>query len=132
MRLRWMDPGTPSQTIWEAQVPRAAGENAPAGATGVFENVQCVLYDKGQPTTDLRARRVRAVEAEWRVEATGGVEARSRVNDVQLQAKEVIWFARQNRLIARGDVRITGKQFSLRAPEVELDTALRLMRVAPP
>jgi lipopolysaccharide assembly outer membrane protein LptD (OstA) len=91
-----------------------------------------VLYEKGQPTTDLRAAQVRALQKQWRIEATGGVRARSRVNGVNLQAKEVIWLARQNRLIARGDVVITGKQFSLRAQEVELDTALQMMRVSSP
>jgi len=132
LRLTWLEPGTPSQTVWEAVVPRAEVRSAQAGATGVFENVQCVLYQKGQPTTDLRAGRVRAPQKQWRIEATGGVRARSRVNGVQLQAKEVIWLARQNRLIARGDVVITGKQFSLRAQEAELDTALQIMRVSSP
>jgi lipopolysaccharide assembly outer membrane protein LptD (OstA) len=132
LRLTWLEPGTPSQTVWEAVVPRAEVTSAQAGATGVFENVQCVLYQKGQPTTDLRAGRVRALQKQWRIEATGGVRARSRVNGVQLQAKEVIWLARQNRLIARGDVVITGKQFSLRAQEAELDTALQIMRVSSP
>lgn len=113
-------------------MPRAEVRSAQAGATGVFENVQCVLYQKGQPTTDLRAGWVRALQKQWRIEATGGVRARSRVNGVQLQAKEVIWLARQNRLIARGDVVITGKQFSLRAQEAELDTALQIMRVSSP
>jgi lipopolysaccharide assembly outer membrane protein LptD (OstA) len=132
LRLTWLEPGTPSQTVWEAVVPRAEAKGAQAGATGVFENVQCVLYEKGQPTTDLRAAQVRALQKQWRIEATGGVRARSRVNGVNLQAKEVIWLARQNRLIARGDVVITGKQFSLRAQEVELDTALQMMRVSSP
>jgi lipopolysaccharide assembly outer membrane protein LptD (OstA) len=132
LRLTWLEPGTPSQTVWEAVVPRAEVRSAQAGATGVFENVQCVLYQKGHPTTDLRAGRVRALQKQWRIEATGGVRARSRVNGVQLQAKEVIWLARQNRLIARGDVVITGKQFSLRAEEAELDTALQIMRVSSP
>ncbi|MGC8784502.1 MAG: hypothetical protein ACP5RN_08965 [Armatimonadota bacterium] len=132
LRLTWLEPGTPSQTVWEATVPRAEAESAQAGATGVFENVQCVLYEKGKPATDLRARRVRAVQKQWRIEASGGVHAYSRVNGVRLQAKEVIWLARQNRLIARGDVCITGKQFNLRAQQVELDTALQVMRVLSP
>lgn len=132
LRLTWLEPGTPSQTVWEATVPRAEAESAQAGATGVFENVRCVLYEKGKPTTDLRAGQVRAVQKQWRVEASGGVHAYSRVNGVRLQAKEVIWLARQNRLIARGDVRITGKQFNLRAQQVELDTALQTMRVLSP
>jgi lipopolysaccharide assembly outer membrane protein LptD (OstA) len=126
----WLEPGTPSQMVWEAVVPRAQAQSAQAGATGVFENVRCVLYEKGQPTTDLRAGRVQALQKQWRIEASGGVRASSRVNGVRLQAKEVIWLARQNRLIARGDVVLTGKQFSLRAPEVELDTALQVMRVS--
>lgn len=132
LRLTWLEPGTPSQTVWEAHVPRAEAKSAQAGATGVFENVQCVLYEKGKPTTDLHAGRVQAIQKQWRIEASGGVRAYSRVNGVQLQAKEVIWLARQNRLIARGDVHITGKQFSLRAREVELDTALQVMRVSSP
>lgn len=132
LRLKWLEPGTPSRVVWEASVPRASAESARAGATGVFEDVQCVLYEKGEPTTDLRARRVRAMQEQWRVEASEGVYALSRINGVQLQAKEVIWFARQNRLIARGDVRITGKQFTLQAQQVELDTALQVMRVVAP
>ncbi|MCS6831020.1 MAG: hypothetical protein RMM08_00980 [Armatimonadota bacterium] len=132
LRLKWLEPGDPSQTVWEATVPRAEAESAQAGATGVFENVQCVLYEKGEPTTDLHAGRVRAMQEQWRIEAAEGVRAYSRVNGVRLQAKEVIWLARQNRLIARGEVYITGKQFSLRAQEVELDTALQVMRVASP
>jgi hypothetical protein len=44
----------------------------------------------------------------------------------------MIWLARQNRLIARGEVQITGKLFTLRAQEVELDTALQVMRVTLP
>jgi len=91
-----------------------------------------VLYEKGKPATDLRAGRVQAIQQQWRIEASGGVSARSRVNGVALQAKEVIWLARENRLIARGDVRITGKQFSLRARQVELDTALQVMHVSAP
>lgn len=132
LQLKWLEPGTPSRVVWEATVPRASAESARAGVTGTFEDVQCVLYEKGEPTTDLRARRVRAVQEQWRIEATEGVQAQSRVNNVRLQAKEVIWFAQQNRLIARGDVRITGTQFSLRAQQVELDTALEVMRVVSP
>ncbi len=132
LRLRWMDPGTPSQPVWEAEVPYAQASATQAGATGVFDNVRCVLYQEGKPTTDLRARRVRAVQQEWRVEARGGVEAVSRVNGVRLQANEVIWLARQNRLLARGEVQITGKQFSLRAREAELDTAMQVMSVSSP
>lgn len=132
LRLTWLKPGTPSQTVWEAVVPRAEAQSAQAGATGVFENVQCVLYEKGKPTTDLHAGRVRAVQRQWRIEASGDVRAYSRVNGVRLRAKEVIWLAHQNRLIARGNVHITGKQFSLHAQEVELDTALQVMRVSSP
>lgn len=132
LHLRWLEPGNPSQTVWEATVPYAQASSVQAGATGEFENVQCILYEKGEPTTDLRAGRVRALQKQWRVEASGGVSATSRVNGVRLQANEAIWLAQQNRLIARGDVRITGKQFSLRAQEVELDTALQVMRVSSP
>lgn len=132
LRLQWLEAGNPSQVVWEASVPRAAAESERAGATGLFKNVQCVLYEGGKPTTDLRAEQVRAVQKRWRVEASGGVYARSRINGVQLQAKEVIWLPQQNRLIARGDVRITGEQFSLRAQQVELDTALQVMRVVAP
>lgn len=132
LRLMWLEPGNPSQMVWEAVVPRAEAKSAQAGATGVFENVQCVLYEKGKPTTDLRAGRVRALQKQWRIEASDGVRASSRVNGVRLQAKEVIWLARQNRLIARGDVVLTGEQFSLHAQEVELDTALQVMRVSSP
>ncbi len=132
LRLRWLEPGTPSRLVWEADVPRAQASSAQAGATGVFENVRCVLYEEGKPATDLQAKQVRAFEKEWRVEASGGVQAVSRVNGVRLQANRVIWLARENRLIARGDVQILGKQFSLQAQEVELDTALQLMRVSSP
>ncbi|MCS6949064.1 MAG: hypothetical protein RMM06_01110 [Armatimonadota bacterium] len=132
LRVKWLEPGTPSQVIWEASVPRAAAESSRAGALGTFENVQCVLYQNGKPTTDLHAGRVQAIQEQWRIYASRGVRAYSRVNGVQLQAREVIWLARQNRLIARGDVQITGKQFSLRAPQVELDTALQVMRVTSP
>jgi lipopolysaccharide assembly outer membrane protein LptD (OstA) len=72
------------------------------------------------------------VQKQWRIEAYEGVRAYSRVNGVQLQAKEVIWMARQNRLIAQGDVRITGKQFRLHAQRVELNTALQVMHVLSP
>jgi len=113
-------------------VPYAQASSAQAGATGEFENVRCVLYEKGRPTTDLRAGRIRALQKQWRVEASRGVSAYSRVNVVRLQADRVIWLARQNRLIARGNVQITGKQFSLQAREVELDTALQVMRVVSP
>jgi hypothetical protein len=132
LRLTWLEPGTPSQKVWEAVVPRAQAQSVQAGATGVFENVQCVLYQKGQPTTDLRAGRIRALQKEWRIEADSGVLAHSRVNDVKVQAETMIWLARQNRLIARGEVQITGKLFTLRAQEVELDTALQVMRVTLP
>lgn len=132
LHLIWLEPGTPSRTVWEAFVPRAEAKSAQAGATGIFENVRCVLYERGKPTTDLQAARVRAVQRQWRVEASGGVRAYSRVNGVRLEAKEVIWLARQNRLIARGDVYIVGKQFSLRTQKVELDTALQVMRVSSP
>lgn len=113
-------------------MPRAEAKGAQAGATGVFENVRCVLYEKGKPATDLQAGQVRALQKQWRIEASGDVRAYSRVNGVRLQAKEVIWLARQNRLIARGDVVITGKQFSLHAQEVDLDTALQVMKVSAP
>lgn len=132
LQLRWMEPGNPSRTVWEAIVPYAQASSAQTGATGEFDNVQCVLYEKGKPTTDLRAGRVRALQKQWRVEASRGVSATSRVNGVRLQANEAIWLAQQNRLIARGDVQITGKQFSLQAQEVELDTALQVMRVSSP
>jgi len=132
LQLRWLEPGVPSQTVWEAHVPRAEAKSGRIGASGVFENVRCVLYEKGKPATDLRAGRVQAIQQQRRIEASGGVSARSRVNGVALQAKEVIWLARENRLIARGDVRITGKQFSLRARQVELDTALQVMHVSAP
>ena len=132
LQLRWLEPGSPSQMVWEAHVPYAQASSAQAGATGEFENVRCVLYEKGRPTTDLRAGRIRALQKQWRVEASQGVSAYSRVNGVRLQADRVIWLARQNRLIARGNVQITGKQFSLQAREVELDTALQVMRVVSP
>lgn len=132
LRLTWLEPGKPSQIVWEATVPRAEAKGAQAGATGVFENVRCVLYEKGKPTTDLQAGQVRALQKQWRIEASGDVRAYSRVNGVRLRAKEVIWLARQNRLIARGDVVITGKQFSLHAQEVDLDTALQVMKVSAP
>ena len=132
LRLTWLEPGTPSQTVWEATVPRAEAKSAQAGAAGVLEDVRCVLYEKGKPTTDLQAGQVRALQAQWRIEARGDVRAHSRVNGVRLQANEVIWLARQNRLIARGNVVVTGKQFSLRAEQVELDTALQVMRVSSP
>ncbi|GIV15625.1 MAG: hypothetical protein KatS3mg022_1060 [Armatimonadota bacterium] len=132
LRLTWLEPGTPSRTVWEAVVPRAEARSVQTGATGVFENVRCVLYKQGKPTTDLQAGRVQAVQKHWRIEASGGVRAYSRVNGLRLQAKEVIWLARQNRLIARGDVHITGKQFNLHAQQVELDTALQVMRVSSP
>lgn len=132
LRLQWLEPGVPSRTVWEASVPFAQASGARSGATGEFENVRCVLYEKGKPTTDLRAGRVRAYQERWRVEASQGVTAYSRVNGVRLQANEVIWLARQNRLIARGDVQVIGKQFRLRAQEAELDTALQVMRVSAP
>ena len=132
LHLRWMEPGIPSRTVWEATVPYAQAGSVQAGATGEFDNVECVLYEKGEPTTDLRAGRVRALQKQWRVEASRGVSATSRINGVHLQANEAIWLAQQNRLIVRGEVRITGTQFSLRAQEVELDTALQVMHVSSP
>lgn len=132
LQLRWLEPGNPSQVVWEAHVPHAQASSAQAGAMGEFENVQCVLYKEGQPTTDLRAGRVRALQKQWQVEASEGVKVYSRVNGLRLRADRVIWLARQNRLIARGNVQITGKQFSLQAREVEMDTALQVMRVVSP
>ncbi len=132
LQLQWREPGSPSRVVWEASVPRAQASSAQAGATGEFENVRCVLYEEGKPTTDMYAGQVRALQKQWRVEASDGVRAYSRVNGVRLQADEAIWWARQNRLIARGNVQITGKQFSLQAREVELDTALQVMRVLSP
>lgn len=132
LHLKWFLPGQPSQLVWEARVPRAEAQQAGEQGQGVFEQVRCTLYDKGKPLTDLQAGRVHAVQQEWRIEASQGVFAHSRVNDVRLRAERVVWFARQNRLVAEGSVEVRGKQFYLRAQRVEMDTALQQMRVSAP
>lgn len=132
LSLQWVEPGTPGKVLWQAEVPRAQVRNTAEGATGTFENVRSILYKEGKPTTDLQARRVEADQRRWRVEGSGGVSALSRINGVRLQAQKVIWFARQNRLVAQGDVMIEGRQFQLKAQEVELDTAMQVMRVTKP
>ncbi len=111
--------------LWRLTAKTLKGETGEQGASGTLEEVKGWLYKEGKPTLEFSARHARANSATREVEAWGGVQAVSKVNDARLRAGRILWNAKTQRVRASEGVVLKWGAFELREPTLIADTALQ-------
>ncbi len=97
--------------------------------TGELVGFRGKLYENGKLTATMEAPSAIADTANRIVTATGGVKLRSVVRETSLTSQWVKWYAREQRVIGNGGVKIDSTVGIVEAAAFEADTGLKKFTV---
>jgi len=120
--LRWVEKGVlrMSATAREGRINELT-------KTGVLTDFAANLYENGKLTASLTAPKVVADTVNRVVTATGGVNVKSTVRNTTLKAGWVKWFAREQKLIGNGGVKIKTDMWETESAAFVADTGLKTL-----
>jgi len=120
--LRWVEKGVlrMSATAREGRINELT-------KTGVLTDFSANLYENGKLTASLTAPKVAADTVNRIVTATGGVTVKSTVRNTTLRAGWVKWFAREQKLIGNGGVKIKTDMWETESAAFVADTGLKTL-----
>jgi hypothetical protein len=120
--LRWVEKGVlrMSATAREGRINELT-------KTGVLTDFSANLYENGKLTASLTAPKVSADTVNRIVTATGGVTVKSTVRNTTLKAGWVKWFAREQKLIGNGGVKIKTDMWEMESAAFVADTGLKTL-----
>jgi len=127
--LRWMDK---NMLALNASAARLEGSEVTRKA--VLTDFRAELFQNGKLTTTLVAPKVEADEGKRVLTATGGVTLTSLDRGTTVKCAWVKWFARENRIVGDGGVRVvsklvSGHRYEMEGAAFEADTALKSITI---
>ncbi len=118
--LRWVEKG-----VLRMSAMAREGRIDELTKTGVLTGFSANLYENGKLTASMTAPKVKADTANRIVTATGGVVVKSTVRNATLRAGWVKWFARDQKLIGNGGVKIKTDMWEMESAAFVADTGLK-------
>jgi LPS export ABC transporter protein LptC len=109
--------------IWEGQAQEIAYDDQ--DKTARARSVSMVFSEGGVPALEMQAREAELQTEEKVARLRGDVQGVSRINRSSFRADEIEWRWKQNRLIARGNVRFRQGDSLATADSLEADTSLK-------
>lgn len=111
--------------VWRLKAEQAVAQVAKEEGSGELRNVQGILYQRGKPALHIQAHYARADKRTERIVAWQQVQARSQVNQAELQADKIVWEWEKDLLTVEGNVRLRWQKLELTDQQLQADTALK-------
>ncbi|MDH7601868.1 MAG: hypothetical protein QHI38_06945 [Armatimonadota bacterium] len=123
--IRWTDKNKMTLSATAAKL-----EGSEVTRKAVMTNFSAELYQDGKLTTTLAAPKVEADEARRTLTAAGGVTLKSLDRGTVVKCAWVKWYARENRIVGDGGVKVTSKlasgaKYEMEGAAFQADTALK-------
>jgi hypothetical protein len=110
--------------VMDARFAEFSASGTEARANAELRNMRADLYQDGKIASTLIAPRVTVDSGNREIHATGGVQIKS-VTGASVTANEIVWRSRENKVEAKGPVKVSIDNITIDAKGFEADTALK-------
>jgi hypothetical protein len=125
------DPKRPGKFLWKLWAREFIVKSPENSVSGSLIDISATLFSNGVPSATMTAARAEGDNVHNTIIATGGILIKSLVEPgTKLQADKIIWYARENKILATGHVFYkNGKSgMTIKCPAIVADTVLKSIR----